>query len=75
MFGDVGFVYHEILVDETTFVKQEWIWWLVYPFAYLVLIAGLLWYNRISVKINNNVQNALNSHIHISKNYGTKQLI
>jgi hypothetical protein len=58
-FGDVGYVYHEILVDETTFAQQEWIWWLVYPIAYLVLIAGLLWYNRISVKIKNNVQDAL----------------
>ncbi len=58
-FGDVGYVYHEILVDETTFAQQEWIWWLVYPIAYLVLIAGLVWYNRISVKIKNNVQDAL----------------
>ena len=57
--GDVGYVYHEILVDETTFAQQEWIWWLVYPIAYLVLIAGLVWYNRISVKIKNNVQDAL----------------
>lgn len=61
MLGDIGFVYHEMLVDKTTFVKQEWIWPLVYTISYLVLIAGLLWYNRISVKINNNVQNALNS--------------
>ena len=61
MLGDIGFVYHEMLVDKTTFVKQEWIWPLVYTISYLVLIAGLSWYNRISVKINNNVQNALNS--------------
>ena len=61
MLGDIGFVYHEILVNKTTFVKQEWIWPLVYTISYLVLIAGLLWYNRISVQINNNVQNALNS--------------
>ena len=59
MLGDVGFVYHEMLVDETTFAQQEWIWWLVYPISYLVLTTGLLWYNRISVKINNNVQDAL----------------
>ena len=59
MLGDVRFVYHEMLVDETTFAKQEWIWWLVYPISYLVLTTGLLWYNRISVKINNNVQDAL----------------
>jgi hypothetical protein len=57
--GDVGYVYHEILVDKTTFAQQEWIWWLVYPIAHLVLITGLLWYNIISVKIKNNVQDAL----------------
>jgi hypothetical protein len=60
MLGDVGFVVHEMLVDETTFAQQEWIWWLVYPIAYIVLTTGLLWYNRISVKIKNNVQDALN---------------
>ena len=60
MLGDVGFVVHEMLVDEATFAQQEWIWWLVYPIAYIVLTAGLLWYNRISVKIKNNVQDALN---------------
>jgi hypothetical protein len=59
MLGDIGYVYHEMLVDETTFAQQEWIWWLVYTISYLVLITGLLWYNRISVKINNNVQDAL----------------
>ena len=58
-YGDVGFVYHEMLVDETTFVQQQGIWWLVYTISYLVLTAGLIWYNRISVKINNNVQDAL----------------
>jgi hypothetical protein len=57
--GDVGYVYHEILVDETTFAQQEWIWWLVYPIAYIVFTTGLLWYNRISVKIKNNVQDAI----------------
>ena len=59
MLGDVGFVVHEMLVDETTFAQQEWIWWLVYPIAYIVLTTGLLWYNRISVKIKNNVQDAI----------------
>lgn len=59
MLGDAGYVFHEILVDETTFAQQEWIWWLVYPIAYLVLITGLLWYNRMSVKIKNNIQNAI----------------
>ena len=60
MVGDIGFVYHEMLVDEATFVQQEWVWPLVYTISYLVLITGLVWYNRISVKINNNVQNVLN---------------
>lgn len=58
-YGDVGYVYHEMLVDETTFAQQEGIWWLVYTISYLVLTTGLIWYNRISVKINNNVQDAL----------------
>ena len=58
-YGDVGYVYHEMLVDETTFAQQEDIWWLVYTISYLVLTAGLIWYNRISAKINNNVQDAL----------------
>ena len=59
MYGDVGYVYHEMLVDETTFAEQEWIWYLIYTISYLVLTTGLIWYNRISVKINNNVQDAL----------------
>jgi hypothetical protein len=59
MYGDVGYVYHQMLVDETTFAQQEGIWWMVYPISYLVLTTGLIWYNRISVKINNNVQDAL----------------
>ena len=48
MLGDVGFVYHEILVEETVFPLQEWIWPLIYTISYLVLITGLRWYNKIS---------------------------
>ncbi len=59
MLGDVGFVYHEILVEETVFPLQEWIWPLIYTISYLVLITGLIWYNKISADVNNNVKNAL----------------
>jgi hypothetical protein len=59
MLGDVGFVYHEILVEETVFPLQEWIWPLIYTISYLVLITGLIWYNKISADVDNNVKIAL----------------
>ena len=59
MLGDVGFAYHEILVDEDAFAQQEWLWPMVYLISYLVLIAGLIWFNKISGMINKNIQSAI----------------
>lgn len=60
MLGDIGFTYHEILVEEDIFAQQEWIWPLIYTISYLVLITGLIWYNKISAAINNDIQITLN---------------
>jgi hypothetical protein len=59
LLGDIGFAYHQILVDEDEFVQQEWIWSMVYFISYLVLIAGLIWFNKISELINKNIQSAI----------------
>ena len=59
MLGDVGWVYHQALVPEDEFVQQEWIWNLVYTISYLVLIAGLIWYNKISEMTNKNIESTV----------------
>ena len=59
MLGDVGFVTHEMLVEEAAFVQQEWVYWMVYTISNLVLIAGLIWFNKISTTINNNIQSTI----------------
>lgn len=59
MLGDVGYAYHIILVDDDTFVQQEWIWGMVYTIAYIILAAGLIWFNKISGMINKNIQRAI----------------
>ena len=59
MLGDIGYAYHIILVDDDTFVQQEWIWVTVYTIAYMVLAAGLIWYNKISGTINKNIQRTI----------------
>ena len=63
MLGDVGYVYNNILVDKDTFAQQEWIWWMIYTISYSMFIAGLIWYNKISAIINNNIEST------IDKNY------
>jgi hypothetical protein len=59
MLGDVGFVYNELLVEEAAFVQQEWVYWMVYTISNLVLIAGLIWFNKISTTINKNIQSTI----------------
>ena len=56
MLGDVGFVYHEVLVQEEEFIQQEWVWPMVYTISYLAFIVGLIWYNKISARLNKNIQ-------------------
>jgi sugar-specific transcriptional regulator TrmB len=59
MLGDVGWVYHQVLVPEDEFAQQEWVWNLMYTISYLVLITGLIWYNKISEMMNKNIQNTV----------------
>jgi hypothetical protein len=59
MLGDIGFAYNEILVEEDVFAQQEWIWWMIYTISYLLFIGGLIWYNKISTTINNNIQSTI----------------
>ena len=57
--GDTGYIFHLYLVEEEEFVKSEWIWNLFYAISYVVLVAGLVWYNKISSRINLNIQNVV----------------
>jgi len=56
MLGDVTYVYYQILVGEDVVAEQEWIWGTVYTISFLMLIAGLIWYNKISTTLNKNIE-------------------
>ena len=57
--GDTGFIFNLYLVGEEEFVKSEWYWHLFYAISFVVLVAGLVWYNKISSRINLNIQNVV----------------
>jgi hypothetical protein len=57
--GDTGFIFHLYLVGEEEFPKLEWVWSIPWSISFVVLVAGLVWYNKISSRINLNIQNVV----------------
>lgn len=57
--GDTGFIFHLYLVGEEEFPKLEWVWSMLWSISFVVLVAGLVWYNKISSRINLNIQNVV----------------
>ena len=57
--GDTGYIFNLYLVGEEEFVKSEWSWQIFYAISFVVLVAGLVWYNKISSRINLNIQNVV----------------
>lgn len=57
--GDTGFIFHLYLVGEEEFPKLDWVWSMLWSISFVVLVAGLVWYNKISSRINLNIQNVV----------------
>ena len=63
MLSEIGFANHEVLVQEDKFA-QEWIWTMIYTISFLVFTAGLIWYNKISLSANKNIQTTADKYFH-----------
>lgn len=66
MLGDVSYTF-EVLVEDA-YVEHEWIWGIIYTISFLVLLAGLIWYNKISTTIKKNIEMTVDRHYpHLEK--------
>lgn len=57
--GDTVFIFQLYLVGEEEFPNYEWFSTMVWAISFVILVAGLVWYNKISSRINKNIQNVI----------------